>query len=100
MRRNKQARRIIAKAADVIERDGLAHRDLGFSDGPKCIIGAVSYAMGGSPRSVPSDTETFNKALGLISKALLKGASQGSVSYYSDRHTADEVVTFLREVAK
>lgn len=102
MRRNKQARKVIAEAADVIERDGLAKGELGWTDGPKCILGAVYFVTTGSVKGYSRDPKVENlqhEVLGILGNAASARGSIGTIRF-SDTHTADEVVAFLRAVAK
>jgi hypothetical protein len=104
MFRNRRAKRLIRKAAKVIESDGLARRDLGRIDGPKCVMGALFYVAMGSPQGIARPKhkgyDKANDAIQLLNHEL-RNTNQTVTTFNDDRHNSEQdVVDFLRRVAK
>jgi hypothetical protein len=104
-RLNQKAAEKLDAAADDIERNEKATASYGLSrpDAPKCMLGAINYAIFGHTIE-PTYTFSFRKwqvwykSVESLSDTLLL-SDRSRITTYSDTHTASEAILALRQTA-
>jgi hypothetical protein len=94
----KQLSKVLSKAADVIQRDGLCKGDFGSNDGRKCALGAIRYVRNKST-NVPSGIS--DDVINGLFMAARPRTRLGYLSLFNDldRTRKHDVVEVLRDMA-